>query len=765
MSPSARVALLLLAGLALGGGGRLLLSTGSDEAPPRGAPPAHEAPAALPGAAEGAAAPAPSASPSRATSRDSLAADLARMLAALPPPGSSDGLSLEGTVLDERDDPVPGVLVRITPGGVPPGHDDTSANIQARDLEKYIVDRTAEHRFRHGGQRETRSDESGRVRFDGLAAARYQVEVPVEGMRVECRVGDLVRNWVQPEEEMAIRVLRTVALPVAVRYPDGSSPAAAKVSVSGGRRSEVLDWRPDAPALTVAAGSYHLAATVDEWSSPSVFASARAGGGEAVVLELARTSGISLVIELPEGETLTQGLTVRHLALAPGEEPTVERLLRHSESDRSWNWGGQGQAMRISRQEFPGGQRRDPSEDRWVHRIEPLPPARYALGIGRNSDAIDLVTSATVAEGIAEVTVALPPVAVADAIEVRALDPEGEPVLVFSSSLELADERGGLDSIAHATIRREDGSQLLVPAAASWDRIRGGSGELWVEAHAEGYGSARALVVGGSAVVRFAPAATVIVEAPGFDGEAEGWGAELHLIDGEGQVALSDSLDGPVTTLGTVGAGEYILEFESAGDQPIDPLRVFLAPGENRIPIAIPPRYALEVEVPEGLEESHWSLSRIDGRIGRESWFGGRDADPEEGIVRFEGLFPGAYAVLAMTEMGMSVEVQRVAVEGDLRIRFQGAPLDAILVRMRDDARLEGTDLRDGDLIIGVNEREFANSQDLMAALMLLSESPGGTLLLERVGSGRVTVAVPTGGLERLFDGGGILPVPISRQR
>ncbi|MCH7708151.1 MAG: hypothetical protein IH884_06660 [Myxococcales bacterium] len=84
----------------------------------------------------------------------------------------------------------------------------------------------------------------------------------------------------------------------------------------------------------------------------------------------------------------------------------------------------------------------------------------------------------------------------------------------------------------------------------------------------------------------------------------------------------------------------------------------------------------------------------------------------------FERLPAGKYKLSMSDEMGLGGEM-KVVVDGDLTVIFDPKELNALLVSITDDASYLATvGLRDGDLIIGINGKEFKNMMQMQVSFM-----------------------------------------------
>jgi len=747
VSRVAAIAVLLAGSFLLGAGAHAVASRSRASVPPPAVAGAGSAGGAVASPGETGAAVATVADEARADPSSSSAADpaliaeLSARLADLPPPAAIPGNgAIEGTVVVADEGAIAGIRVRAVPSGLPPGHAGTTENLQARDFARYIVDRTAEHRHRHAGGREAISDSTGRFRIDGLSGVPYRIEVAETDFESSVSVDGRLRTWVHSGEHVEITLTAICSVPVEVIGPDGHPAASATVDTDSG---DEHPWSPESPEIRVAAGWRWISASIDGESSSGVWSAIYPGRIEPVVLRIESDpgTGIDLTVRLPEGEN-PESVSIRWLAIAPGETPSEERLRR--------NVGEQVQNHSI--EDF------DDLGAREIHSRISVPAGVYAVAIGRGDDAIEATATATVLAGLTALSMDLPTLRSGSSIALRVFGPGGEPVEDFEVTPYL--ESGtGRRFLAHTLTLRSDG--IAEVSLATDGESSSAGGPLWISVRSDDYGYRTVPVDGESVTVRFEEPARLVVVLGDPDGAWGDFGADLfdevgssHEFDARGG-DREDELH-----FHGLQPGDYWLEVQHGNQLAAGPIPVRLGPGENRVAVPLPSRLDLEVELPE----EHAATARLSlvplGSSPRSGWQRSKHGRRRGAEVTFTDILPGAYSLIAEGPEGSSV--MPLTIERSERVRFRAAPRSALLVRHYGLPRLDGEGLRDGDLVIGWEGAEFASGAELEHALRAFLEEARWSLLVERPGTGRLAIEVEGPGYRR-WSGGGLYFLRVGR--
>lgn len=738
--------ILLVVGLAIGSGARLLAPT-PEPAPPSTETGGTEEEAQSPSSAEPERVETPPAAKSPTGTPRGEGADtpvdrlerLRRMLASTSAQVPAGDGSIGGIVVAGDDSPLAGFPLRLVPQRAPSGTNSPNENIRARDLERYILDRAAEHRHRDALTREVVSDEEGRFRFDGLPNVPYGIATEEEDVRLMMTVEDDGRRTFSVGDEVTVQVFRPCTVPVAIRLPDGGAPASATLT-SG---NETHSWTPSEPTIRLHAGRHWLRAEAPGYAEAQRTVSVAEGRTRPIVIDLQRDAGLEVTVVRPAGEENVQ-VHVRHAAVPAGIEVTPEWLLRHSGRTN----------YPVQHSPRSGGESASPTQ-----KITPLPPGEYVVGIGRTGEEIDAMVYATVGEGLTPVTVELPSIDPRDVIRVEVLSAAGEPVPA-TFRLRHVDGWNG-DNIDVATVGQA-GSYWLRPEAVAWDVLEGARpGSLRLTVDAEGHGRRELEVESTDILVRFAPPATLRLNITGLS-EGEDVNVRVHDIDGiqVGRYDLED-LEEPI---GPLEAGEVELEVsvqsQTGTESLVDPVWIALAEGENAASIAVPPRFTLTAEFPDGVENREVMLMRADGPVGRDMGMneslGEKVGDTGR---RFAGLLPGLYTLMVADESTMRFEAMEIDLLGDRTVTFSGKPLLSFMVRMRTDADAADMGFLDGDIVIGSDGKKFETFAELMQMMMMLERGTQAKFLVER-GGRRIDLEVDARAMERLMGiGARIVPL------
>ena len=144
----------------------------------------------------------------------------------------------------------------------------------------------------------------------------------------------------------------------------------------------------------------------------------------------------------------------------------------------------------------------------------------------------------------------------------------------------------------------------------------------------------------------------------------------------------------------------------------VEPFWLNLRPGENRKSIRISPRYELVVEAELN---ATLTLRRLDFPVFRDSFSPVVQPKADGRAYRFVDLLPGEYSLLLERAPAPGQFGMRLSIEGDATIEFEGEPVRSLLVRVPPS--LEDCPFEDGDWILGVDEKEFANAKELLTWL------------------------------------------------
>jgi hypothetical protein len=658
---------------------------------------------------------------------DSPFADLA------PGPGPvGDGI-IFGKVTTEDGRPLAGVTVRAQPnvphfpdrlGGPPPPGDPRMPQIRAEVRHMLLA---------RAGIREALSDQDGRFLITGIADMSYWIE----GFKPGYLIRREERGNVHAGQDIPLIAHPMVRLEARVLGPDGQPARYALLEIKrGAGGSGHRAWTPEHPAVEFAPGPLWIRAVTNDgfrFASESeerlLVVGVRA---KPVVLRLRERTGICGTLRFPPID-VSGDVNARIVALRVRDDvpPDPSRLLReyhvegrlHTYSPR----GGTGDFI-----------------------MADLPPATYLVGALRQYREVLDSTVVTVSEGMAEVELAVPTPGVGEAITLRVLGPDGQPiesnvnVQARHIAADGATASGGQpDRLGRGSWRVR--TPPVPPGQDAGGRfvlaIRSGEfGELVVPYDPDGTGEFEA---------RFPEPASLTVLLPNYQGSCYEGSAQIVAAPdrprGERSGFPEKKRPGPrgETTFGPLVPGDWIVsvlvDSGKYGTDTVLEIPVRLASGAQEITLNPPPLYDLTVEVPEG--DAVYRLEPMGAASFRSSPM--RNGD----TIRFSRLEPGAYVLrryAGPTTAGMTLELR-----GDLALTFLPEVLAALRVSVvNSEGALPAAGLRDGDLLVAIAGTEIENAgqawtlvRDRMAA--------GPQQLTVRRGTNQFTVSVD---LEQIFN-------------
>lgn len=648
-----------------------------------------------------------------------LVEESAHLVAALPSPVEALGdRVLEGIVLDPEREPLAGISVSVFPDADAPGFRSTTDGLLARDFPRYLIDRSAEYRHRHDPRRRAVSGPDGRFRIEGLAPGWHYIEDIAEGVDFGVTVEGEVRSAFAPGEEIEVEVRLPCDVTVEVRSSDGALADRATVLVDDDLNHV---WSAAASVIRVPAGWRTFRVYSEVVDHPQVTHWVRPGRVSPVVVFLETPEeerGVALTVHLPPGQPSPQ-LWIRWLALAPGELPSATRLDLNAHDSELFQ---------------------EPEGESIEEQI-PLPPGRYAIGIGWESDAVEVMASVDVSEGWNPLALTIPPRTEPDAIVVRTIGPDGAPIIDPNLHLYRRNfEKLYPDLVSTLDVRVSPGVTRMEILR---DDEEPDSSATWsITAGSEEFGMRRVPVEGSEVEIRFENPASLTVELEGWTGQA-GW------PDGSGPIAILHSTDG-----GAEGNDDWAgstLEFTRVqpGDYRLEVVRaellaaldsIRLESGANSVVLPMPRLSALEVEIPRERLAWDFQLMRVDAgtRISRAT----RKGERRGSTLRYEDLPDGEYSLYA--DGRGSAEAMTIRIAGDARVRFRGSDRLAHLVRVMRESDADVGALRDGDLIVGLEGEEFASANEYLHLSLLLLEKDDQPwrMLVDRPGVGRIELGV-----------------------
>jgi hypothetical protein len=407
-------------------------------------------------------------------------------------------------------------------------------------------------------------------------------------------------------------------------------------------------------------------------------------------------------------------------------------------------------SVRASAEEDPGRTfcaEPDPTRG-YRYALTGLPPGRYLLTLaGLGEPGPPVVVS--VAEGMAEQDLSVFPPAKETVLLVRALGPDGRPVpvrCVARWALAHPDIDFSLESLALA-----DGSCIVVSPPAEWRSLA-----AICRVASPAFGGRKIRVPagwGGEVAVEFEEPAFLLVTIGNLPDVLTREDCDLYDLSltaaDEGDAADQDwrNLRGQEARFGPVQPGPYDLRIRSElsvdpgghTTGPIARVPVRLAPGENRVTVPFPPLFSLTVALPEGALQ-YDDNATLEDATGTEFC----DRTTEGDSVTFRGLPAGRY-VFEFLAFGRLDGRMEVTVPSPDPVAYRPSWPDALEVRLLgdpDDGTSAAPDLREGDIVVAVGGKTFANAAEGRALLELAAREESVPLTLLR-GSDRLEVRVP----------------------
>jgi len=440
--------------------------------------------------------------------------------------------------------------------------------------------------------------------------------------------------------------------------------------------------------------------------------------------ELAGRLGVRGYVRFPSDGVEGSSPNVHILPLAPAEEVDLEALSDSRES----TWARSG------------------SEYSFLD----LDAGRYAVGVSRSwSGPIEAHEVVEVTDGIVRCDLELPPVDRSKLLHVAVLGADGAPIIGVDFSLRVESEHGGWSGGGVQEMTDSDGSYLLtLDAEHQEDYFGGGGGKTFtLTASHEEYGSKSEKLQPGrlEVTIVLAPPGKLEVTIAGYQGsgfegrlnvttEKVGEEEQDHWFRG-GRNRMSST---GVQKLEGLSPGRYALQLwlepeenrRWRGGRPIDRIEISVAAGENFATMTIPALYSFDVIYLDGKEGTTFGLSRSGGD---NEFFWGFNAELDStGKARFEDVPAGDYTLSCWGGRMQKMEI-RVPCKN---IEFVPMLLNALLVKIADESGdMAKLGFRTGDLIVGIDGREFDGEPDMsLFSPLFASKSAKITFLVQRGG-------------------------------
>lgn len=321
---------------------------------------------------------------------------------------------IHGTVRTSDGRTLPGATVRLEldPTDEKVDEDEKKPSVGLarpveRSLESELKKVMRNYVGREKSRIDVRTDASGQFRFAGLDAARlYFVRAAAEGNRVTLAQGGDEYHG-SPSTVVEFIALPVIRLPVAVAFEDGTVPELAMVDAwrEGGQFYNSVPWTAEKCEIEVVAGLLRLSASMpnrEDLTSEPLLIDAPMRDSEKLPLKLTLKPRLRIRGRLlyPAGDV---PMAVRVAAVPMRAEQTIpdeafaQAPLQTWIADRNADFSVEGEVAK----------------------------GKYAIAVLRN-EAVVARTEAEVTSGTTWVEVTMPPLAKADFVVVKVLNPRGE---------------------------------------------------------------------------------------------------------------------------------------------------------------------------------------------------------------------------------------------------------------------------------------------------------------------------------------------------
>ncbi|MEM7165178.1 MAG: hypothetical protein AAF581_06910 [Planctomycetota bacterium] len=593
------------------------------------------------------------------------AASLTQALAALPQPDVGPAMGdLWGVAFDENGRPVGGLEIRLQATGVAPG--GAAIVIEENSLEEYIRRRVSRHRYHHDITTSVVTDAQGRFRCASLPRNAYRIEAAsaTSGYALKVTVDGAQRQTAYPGQEVVIVASQRRRLAVDVRRADGTQVASA--TLEDGKYGR-YPWKAESPTVLIPPHTAVLKAVLEDGPESGVTPVPRGSSRTPMKLTVLPVLSLAVTPQAPPGTELDE-VMVYVLASEPGQEPVIDELL----------------ALGLKREGDPGSSAY----------YSDLTPGYYWVGVGLLAGRIDVATSVEVVQDEETVELQLPAPTSDDGLLVAAYAPTGEILPRQHWSLSKVEDWETLDVKA---IHLGDGWTRLVTATDLTSAFDG-KHEMQLQLWNGEYGNRIVSVESREVVVRYAPRGTLQIQVVSSSSLPPT--LRLQLASAERSGAHIERVDGESAFIATAESGDYELVATIKGNAiHREPVTVPAGSGVHRLELP-----SFHRVVFRDIGDPFLVLYGDGGRRRLMASVSGSEAV-------FEGVPAGSY--VALNDQGL----MEVEIAADRTLGFSPVAINALEVSADPDVVIPGS-LRDGDLIIGANGKEFADTTALQILFM-----------------------------------------------
>lgn len=632
--------------------------------------------------------------------------------------GAGDGV-IAGLVVDVRGDPVEGVLVALSDQSEFLGKSfergATMQPVPIYGLQSESEARDGASRRWASAQDRTRfatSDARGRFVFEGLAAnSAHTAHARVDGAFVLCDDHRLA-----PGDETRLVVHRIVPVRVAVATEDARPVESCELSIDAREGYGRVRWTVAEPIIELIEGENVVRAYTGAFGDVGIFAE------DLATESLASSDAVAVQVTTDMGplELVLRDSNVVRVAF-DGARPLPTGLRAFLELTRRV----EGPSRSRTESEPVSG------EDTVVH-FGGVEPGIYDLRL-RMASTVEYVVEHEFEYlgGVQDVLLVVPELRATEAIRVRALGPDGEPIEAPSFS------RGVRDGN-----RMDAGVSSAEPLGDGWWSVADHMSHV-LASSSEGLGPGQVAIL--SVGCRKFGAMEVEL-TPGVDEYEVRFAARSQLnvtivragepVARRERLVLRSTLDDSAKSASPDRDGEYVFRHLEPGTYELDLLRdrrrvggsvVNLVPGENRLELLPDPTYELEVHCIGLTEGQSLNLEPIVDGETTSTWSSSARVDTA-GRAAFEGLPAGRYRLsTGFDSIEVDVPCGSVTFETRMPNGFQ-------IVVFDDSGTLARLGFRDGDRLVGHDGRQFDSLDELYGPWRKLctEEVP---LLVQRDGS------------------------------
>lgn len=675
--------------------------------------------------------------------------------------------TISGRVVDAAGQPMSGAVVRLS--GRPKSISSRSPSkvgqgAPDQDSLKETVRRAAQnYHNRRARNVQTSTDAQGQFEFEGLLYQDWSASAYLEDFVL---TADSSASNIRIGTEVNFTAALVQEVPVEVVMMDGTPAERAFLIVKTlGERSQdrTYNWSSNEAFLRLVPGRYKVRALshgandldLSELASSVEKLTLEVGiVPETLVLNLTPRLGISGYIRAANDGVELSDCQVRLLALAPGQ--AVDLVALAESEQQAWARPGR------------------------LFTFTDLEQGRYVIGAARDWGSPIVVHKVLeLSDASAEVLLEMPESDLSKVLRVTVLDAAGIPL--DDVRFNMREESGNSSSSRGVLAKTDKDAAYLITVPHQFDGGyfgKGKSGATYsvTATHAEMGTTESELTPGQTELtLTFVVPGRLTVTIPGYAGS--GYEGRVHLsaskVESDGQDQIhSNSSGGKVTPTGTrifegLEPGTYMVSMTVSskskgqthwGDNgAVNSIEINIREGENSAQLVIPNLYPLRVHWADGKVGKSLNLSAVGGKR-QFGGFSGGTLD-ESLVATWEELPAGEYQIENFGGRGSVMEVTVPCGE----IEFVPMEITAMRVSITSqDGNLAKTGLRDGDLVIGADGKEFESQADLMAMGPKLM-APGSSLdLMVQRGNKMVTVTLKGDDMGNFSEMGGQL-VPASR--